>query len=184
MYEDETLEHEPRLEQEIVTALKSCRRLVYLGWHCRVPLLDHYKDWFEEIVVVEAWPANVAQAKETHPHVFVRMADIRDLEAAEIPVDACVLWQQGPEHLESIAVRALLQAWQHRARTIILETPNGFREQGEDASNPFERHVSAWTADEFAALGFKCGLFMQPNRSGSVIAHWARQRSFEGVFTA
>jgi hypothetical protein len=181
MYEDETLEHEPEFEHEILTALKSCRHLIYLGWHTHVPLLDHYANWFEEIVVVEAWPQNAAQAAIEHPHVLVRVADIRLMAATEIPPDSCVLWQQGPEHVESSVVRELLKVWQHTAKAIILETPNGFRNQGEDDLNPFEKHVSAWAADDFSALGFACALFMEPHREGAVIAYWARHQPTSNV---
>lgn len=173
MYADETLEHIPKFEQELLRSFKSCRRLFYLGWHSRAPLLDYYQDWFEDIIVIEAWPLNVVQAKTMHPHVLVQEADIRQLNATNIPRESCVLWQQGPEHVESRLVKVLLRDWQCSAKAIILETPNGFRSQDADDSNPFEQHVSGWTSDDLAALGFSCGLFMEPDRRGAVIGYWS-----------
>ncbi|CAN5302310.1 hypothetical protein BH10PAT1_BH10PAT1_3090 [soil metagenome] len=40
-------------------------------------------------------------------------------------------------------------------KKIIILTPNGFVHQGEYGNNPFQRHYSGWTKDEFEKLGYK-----------------------------
>lgn len=42
------------------------------------------------------------------------------------------------------------------SKYIIVETPNGFLEQGPEFGNPFQRHLSGWFAHDFEGLGYQC----------------------------
>ncbi len=41
------------------------------------------------------------------------------------------------------------------SKRVIVFTPNGFVPQGEYDKNPWQVHVSGWTADEFRARGYR-----------------------------
>lgn len=40
-------------------------------------------------------------------------------------------------------------------RLVYVETPNGFLEQPELDGNPFQKHLSGWTAEDFESRGYK-----------------------------
>jgi hypothetical protein len=172
MYPDETLEHEPEFYRAVLGLLGSVGNLVYVGWHLPVPLIDYYQDLFSTITVIEAWPKNAIAAKVAHPHVEVINRNLVDIRDKSVFRGAGVLWQQGPEHVWREEAVTTIRRWQSVAHWIILEAPNGIREQGECDDNPFESHISSWRMEDFEELGFRTVLFMDPNRTGSIIGYW------------
>jgi hypothetical protein len=172
LYEDETLDHEVEFRSALHAALRDNRCLVYIGWHHPVPMLDFYSNVFSSIIVVEAWAANVWRAQAAHPHVRLVHADVRSFQLPLTEGKVAIVWQQGPEHLEKRQAIDLIEAWKTQAHTIILEAPNGWREQGEIDGNPFETHLSAWSLEDFLNLEFRARLFMNPEATGSIIGYW------------
>ena len=67
----------------------------------------------------------------------------------------CVVWQDGPEHLATVAGVRLVRSWQLMGfKSIVLSTPDGWLEQGPLDGNEFERHVGAWTKETYEQLNF------------------------------
>jgi len=66
-----------------------------------------------------------------------------------------VLLLQVLEHLEKRKGQMVLEALDLIARKIVvISTPNGFVRQGDILGNPFQRHVSGWTAEELEGAGY------------------------------
>lgn len=172
LYEDETLDHNSEFRFALHAALRDNTHLIYIGWHHPVPMLDFYSHVFSSILVVEAWAANVTRAQAAHPHLRVVHADARSFQMPFRECKVVIVWQQGPEHLDKCQVVHLVEAWKTQAHTIIVEAPNGWREQGEPDGNPFETHLSSWGMEEFVTLGFTPSLFMNPDATGSIIGYW------------
>jgi len=60
------------------------------------------------------------------------------------------------EHLpKKLGWELLEKCEQLTNRYIILQTPNGFLEQGPEDENIYQRHLSGWFAWEFESLGYK-----------------------------
>jgi len=60
------------------------------------------------------------------------------------------------EHLSKEQGTKLISSMESIAeKVVLLTTPNGFVEQEELEGNPFQRHLSGWTPEEFEALGFE-----------------------------
>ena len=58
------------------------------------------------------------------------------------------------EHIEKERALAMLAELRSRCTHVIITAPVGYRKQGAVFGNPFEKHVSAWTAAEFQMMGF------------------------------
>lgn len=60
------------------------------------------------------------------------------------------------EHLNKTDGEELLRIMERLARKkVIIYTPNGYLEQGEEYGNPWQRHLSGWTADEMLERGYR-----------------------------
>jgi SAM-dependent methyltransferase len=59
------------------------------------------------------------------------------------------------EHLPKRAGWKLLEQCEALSRKyVLLETPNGFLEQGPEFGNPLQRHLSGWFPHDFQSLGY------------------------------
>ena len=66
-----------------------------------------------------------------------------------------ILHWHGPEHLKKEAYLSFLPDIAATTdKLLILGCPNGYEEQGMAYGNPYEEHISFWTAEEFHKLGF------------------------------
>jgi hypothetical protein len=107
--------------------------------------------------------------------LVIHCEDIRDFDQFLPPqISDCVIWQQGPEHMEKSEAVKLIRQMQLHFRTIILETPNGWRQQNSEGGNPHEKHRSAWNKEDFQDLGFACITFMGPEHSLALLALWEK----------
>ena len=172
MYADEILGHQAAFEQDLIRVFKSTDTLIYIGWHTYVPLLSHYRNHFRRMVLIEVWPANARAAGIIHPNLDIIEGNVLDMRKDDTWRNAGIVWQQGPEHVASVAAREIIRYWQMHAGSIILEAPNGYRNQGAEDDNPFETHRSVWSLDKFESLGFRSVLFMNPENSGAIIGYW------------
>ncbi len=68
----------------------------------------------------------------------------------------CVLASDVIEHLtEEDALKLISQMERVARKKIIIFTPNGFLPQGEEFGNPYQRHLSGWTAAQMESLGYR-----------------------------
>lgn len=68
----------------------------------------------------------------------------------------CALLLDVIEHFTREDFLAFLPKLEKIAKKIIIITPNGFNEQDSYDDNPYQKHLSGWTVDDFEKLGFSC----------------------------
>lgn len=97
----------------------------------------------------------VSKRKCIHNEYFqMNVLDI-DRNFAPKSID-CVVALDVIEHQKKEDGLLLLQKMENIARKkVIVFTPNGFVEQGDRFSNPWQVHLSGWDADEFRKRGYK-----------------------------
>ena len=83
----------------------------------------------------------------------IHIGDIRSTVAGLSTYDL-ILMCDVIEHIPKEEARDLLARLSRKARrALLITTPDGHYEQGEVYDNPAERHVSEWTAADFAPFG-------------------------------
>jgi 2-polyprenyl-3-methyl-5-hydroxy-6-metoxy-1,4-benzoquinol methylase len=114
-------------------------------------------------VGIDAFPEAIARAKVNNVHDHYIVADILRTDIHELlrqieqvgPVDIVSLYEV-IEHLPKSAGFELLERCEQLTKKfVILETPNGFVEQGPEFGNEFQRHLSGWFIHDFVGLGYK-----------------------------
>lgn len=174
-YSDEHLDHQPAFRDRLHSILKNCSNLTYVGWHAGRSFFDFYAPVVPDIHVIEIWRPNAEALQMQFPHLNVHCEDVRQFVRLLPPrVHDCLLWQQGPEHMEKSEVIKLIRQIQSHFTTVILETPNGWRQQDSEGDNPYEAHLSAWRENDFQDLGFDCVSFMGSNRAMALLAMWQK----------
>lgn len=77
----------------------------------------------------------------------------------------------GPEHLLKDEYIDLLPEIESAAnKMIILGCPNGVEEQGAAYGNPFEKHLSFWTEEDFQNLGYNT-ILVSDKKPGHITAY-------------
>lgn len=81
-----------------------------------------------------------------------------DLNAHEIPFPDgyfdMVLCVETIEHLTKESGFKLMVEFERVGRRILISTPNRYLSQGEWDGNPFQKHLSRWTAGDFRSKGY------------------------------
>lgn len=102
----------------------------------------------------------VSRANNAHDH-YIRADVIRDdvsllLEPfGGTPVDLVTLVGV-LEHLPKADGYRLLEKCERlTSKYIVVETPNGFLDQGPEFGNEYQRHLSGWFEHDFSGLGYK-----------------------------
>ena len=69
---------------------------------------------------------------------------------------SCVAAVEVIEHLDKVRGFHALKEFERVSRGVIaLSTPGGYQERRDEDGNPFQTHLSGWSANEFRRLGFK-----------------------------
>ena len=141
------------------------------------------------------WWINICKANGTETHVLeVFEPNCRELRAAGIDNVTCgdvcdvrsiyhkpfdvLLWWHGPEHIEKPEAPGVIDGlWQLTAGTLILGCPLGNDPQGICYGNQHERHLCAWQAEDFIALGFQATVV----RDGQPYPHITAWQTRDGV---
>jgi hypothetical protein len=106
---------------------------------------------------VDIYEPSARKAQEKGVYDEVHIMDARDI-ASRFPEKSfdCVMAMDFIEHLNKTDGLKLLSMIEKIARKkIILYTPNGFLEQGEEYGNPWQRHLSGWSAEEMISRSFR-----------------------------
>jgi 2-polyprenyl-3-methyl-5-hydroxy-6-metoxy-1,4-benzoquinol methylase len=114
-------------------------------------------------VGIDAFPDAIARARANGVHDHYIVADILKTDLSEIllqieqfgPVDIVSLYEVIEHFPKSAGFEILERCEQLTRRFVILETPNGFVEQGPEFGNEFQRHLSGWYIHDFAGRGYK-----------------------------
>lgn len=126
--------------------LQDCKTVLDLG--CGKSRLCRMLD--KESTGVDAWEdKSEHHGRFFHDDVLNFMKENMRIYDAVIAIDVI-------EHLPKEKGCHLLNMMQLRARKkIVIYTPNGFMEQGENNGNPLQRHLSGWTIRDFKKHGFE-----------------------------
>lgn len=142
-------------------ALKGIEHIIYVGW-CHRDGLDHLDQFsrFKSLTVIDIWESAIEglPVDEWGDHVKGLQFDVRDWEHLSETERTALIWSQGPEHMEKDDAVKVLSEIHKGFDLVFVAAPNGF--QGNDSGvakegNPYERHVSGWTKEEFEGFGYR-----------------------------
>ncbi len=108
-------------------------------------------------VGVDAFAPALEESLRHGIHTEVHNMNVLDIEHtfAANSFD-CVIANDLLEHLTPADGLRLLQSMQNIARKkVIIFTPNGWVPQEEYGGNPYQKHLSGWTAQRMQTLGFR-----------------------------
>jgi SAM-dependent methyltransferase len=113
-------------------------------------------------VGIDAFPEAIelSKARDTHDRYIVAdilREDLIDLldEFGGAKFDLVTLYDV-IEHLpKKLGYELLDRCEQLTSKYLLLQTPNGFLEQGPEFGNEHQRHLSGWFAHDFEGLGYK-----------------------------
>jgi SAM-dependent methyltransferase len=115
-----------------------------------------------ETVGIDAFPGAIETARARGVHDHYILADVLTADLGELlapfggrKFDLVTLYDV-IEHLPKSRGFELLERCEMlTSRYIVVETPNGFVEQGPEFSNPYQRHLSGWFPHDFEGLGYR-----------------------------
>jgi 2-polyprenyl-3-methyl-5-hydroxy-6-metoxy-1,4-benzoquinol methylase len=140
---------------EVIDALGDARSVLDVGCGSDSPLARH-RARFDHLAGVDAYPAAVEAARaggaydELHEHDVRRLDELWPPDSFDAVAAVDLL-----EHLDREDGAALLDQLEGLARhRVVLFTPNGFVRQSAREGNPFQVHLSGWTAAQLRARGY------------------------------
>jgi SAM-dependent methyltransferase len=112
-------------------------------------------------VGLDAFEASIKQARARNLHDQYVVADILKTTPDEIRTAAgvesfdLVALYDVIEHLPKRKGFELLELCETLSgRYVVVQTPNGFLEQGPEFGNPYQRHLSGWFGHDFEGMGY------------------------------
>lgn len=113
-------------------------------------------------VGVDAFAGAVAEAKAHQVHDHYLVANILEANPAELlaplngkKYDLVTLYDVIEHVPKKLGYELLEKCEQLTEKFVLLQTPNGFLEQGPEFGNEFQRHLSGWFAHDFEGLGYQ-----------------------------
>jgi hypothetical protein len=109
-------------------------------------------EWQTRIEGIEAFPA---YATPTYDYVYnqIHYGDVREVLAG-LPEYELIIIGDVIEHFEKQVGLELLAELKRKSAFVLLSSPTVFYPQGDAFENEFERHLSFWTIEDFAASKF------------------------------
>jgi hypothetical protein len=151
------------------------KTLLYVGVNrMRNQLVFEFLKSHYIIDVVEVFKPNYeAILNEINPYRDVYNCNILDFKSGK-KYDVVMFWH-GPEHIEKSKLKGLIvQMLKYTEKMLIFGCPNGRYEQGAEYGNPFENHISHYTAEDLQKLGLQTDVIGELNEKGSNILSWKR----------
>jgi hypothetical protein len=113
-------------------------------------------------VGIDAFPEAIEKSRASRMHDHYIVADILkdDLDVVLASFDGrkfdLVTLYDVIEHLpKRLGFELLERCEQLTAKYVLLQTPNGFLEQGPEFGNNYQRHLSGWFPHDLEGLGYK-----------------------------
>ena len=133
-----------------------CESLLDVGCGAKSPV-GHFAAEIPRRVGVDTHLPSIEQSRNAGIHseyVVSNVLEIGDKFAAD-SFD-CVTLLEVIEHLPRDAGERLLAQCERIARLkVVVSTPNGFLYQAPTPDNPFQEHVSGWSAEDFRSRGYE-----------------------------
>jgi Methyltransferase domain len=105
---------------------------------------------------VDVSPESIEKARANGAHDEYRVADVLDDGLDVTPRPDLVALYGVIEHLPKRRGLELLERCEAlTTKYVLLETPNGFIEQGPEFGNVAQRHLSGWFPHDFEGLGYE-----------------------------
>jgi len=116
----------------------------------------HHRHRLVRSVGADAHVPSILAARAASSHHDYCCIDLNDLGSVFRPKSFdCVVALDVIEHFTKSDANVLLDAMERIARMrVIVMTPNGFLPQAASHDNPFQQHISGWTAGEMRARGY------------------------------
>lgn len=134
--------------------LTECDSVLDVGCGAHSPLAHVQKTFYSE--GIDIFKKSIQESKRLHIHDAYRQGNILHITKWYSPksFDAVVALDV-VEHIEKKEALQLIKKMETIARKkIIIMTPNGFHDQHIYDNNPYQRHRSGWTVDEFTSRHF------------------------------
>ncbi|HWA51990.1 MAG TPA: methyltransferase domain-containing protein [Patescibacteria group bacterium] len=140
---------------QLTNNLTYCKSVLDVGCGNDSPIKNVKKTFKSEGVDVFA-PA-IAESKRKKIHDSYKKADLNNLGKyyKDNSFDATVALDVVEHFTKKKALKLIASMEKIAAKKIIILTPNGFVKQGEYGDNPYQRHFSGWTKEEFERMGYK-----------------------------
>jgi hypothetical protein len=113
-------------------------------------------------VGIDVFPEAIEKSRSKNVHDFYIVADILRDDLDDLltkfegrKFDLVTLYDV-IEHLPKKLGYELLERCEAlTSKYVLVQTPNGFQEQGPEHGNEYQRHLSGWFAQDFEGLGYK-----------------------------
>lgn len=139
----------------IETYLSGCETILDLGCGYDSPLT--YMKGSYDTTGVDIYKEALVESKKKGTHTRYKQYDIRMIKRAypKKTFDAVVLFDV-IEHLTRAEGEALLKDIKTMAtKTIVILTPNGYTDQDAYDGNPYQKHKSGWTLQDFRSRAYR-----------------------------
>lgn len=133
-----------------------CDSLLDVGCGERSPIAFFSADVRYRVGVDTHLPS-IERSRVAGIHSDYAVANVLEI-GARFPAGSfdCVTLLEVIEHLSRADGEKLLEQCERIARVkVVVSTPNGFVSQLSEPDNPFQEHLSGWTAEEFRSRGYE-----------------------------
>ncbi len=115
---------------------------------------NQYNDWQYRIDGIEAYPQYISPIHDyVYDHIYIGDA-VEIIPALTIQYDL-ILMVDVLEHFTRDNGEAILRACREKSKNTLISTPAKVYSQ-EGFENPYQRHLSQWTKDDFRQFTPKC----------------------------
>ncbi len=139
------------------------------------PYYEHVMENGGRVTIIEPFDGNAEACRLIYPGAQVvldtaeNFAVHSNLECSRF---SCVLWIQGPEHVDKRTALLTLSLFRTMATVVVAECPHGIYEQGECEGNPYEAHRSTLYPSDFdAAWEIYVGTDEHPCETANAVRH-------------
>lgn len=127
--------------------------LVDLGCGADSPM--RFLDFKGESIGVDAYEPSIQSSRDLGIHSRYILGGVLPIPLEDKSVDVAVALDLIEHFPKQDGFRLIDEMWRVARRRIIILTPNGFLPQEPKDGNPFQRHLSGWSAEEMRQLGFE-----------------------------
>lgn len=134
------------------TNLKGCNTVLDLGCGDRSPI-SCCKIKYSTGVDIFPEYIDISRRKKIHDeYILMNLSEASfNLKSFDAVIALEVLEHMSKE--EGVRFLNKIEGWAENK--VIISCPNGFVPQGEYEGNPYQKHLSSWTPDEFKAKGYR-----------------------------
>jgi len=127
--------------------------------------LSHFRTGMKTIGI-DVDPGSIEESRRCNVHDDYMLADVIKMSADEL--GDLVAEKIGDRKFDLVSAYGVIEhlpkseGWkllekceQLSSKYVIMETPNGFVEQGPEFGNPYQRHLSGWFPEDFQGVGYQ-----------------------------